>query len=102
MSWAPQTSVRQGSHVQSQPDMVVYSTWNDLSEHHYLGPYSHTNWGHSATDWYLDNTSVVPHTAYLELSAYFARWYVGNAVPPTEPPLKRMRCSDRGGGRGGL
>ena len=25
-------------HVQSQPDMVIFTTWNDLGEHHYVGP----------------------------------------------------------------
>ena len=38
------------AHVQSQPDMVVYTTWNDLGEHHYVGPYNleHTGYQRSA------------------------------------------------------
>ncbi len=74
--------------IKSQPDMVIYSTWNDLSEHHYLGPYDFTNWGRSAVDWYLDPTSTFPHTGYLELSAYFARWYklpAGSSAPAVTP-----------------
>ena len=26
------------AHVRNQPDMVVFTTWNDLGEHHYVGP----------------------------------------------------------------
>ena len=28
-------------HIASQPDMVIFTTWNDLGEHHYVGPYVH-------------------------------------------------------------
>ena len=55
-------------HVHSQPDMVIFTTWNDLSEHHYVGPY---NLGHLG----YHRWNAFPHLAYLELSAYFIQWY---------------------------
>ena len=33
------------AHIASQPDFVIYTTWDDLAEHH-LGPYNNTYWDH--------------------------------------------------------
>jgi hypothetical protein len=66
-----------------QPDFVIYTTWNDLAEHHYLGPYNHTFWGlanETQPQWHTE----YPHIAYLQLSRYFIQWYkqpAGSAAP---------------------
>ena len=62
-------------HVQSQPDMVVFTTWNDLGEHHYVGPYNLDHHGYH-------RYNAFPHLAYLELSAYYIGWY---RLPPGSP-----------------
>eukprot|EP01044_Picomonas_judraskeda_P001878 COSAG03_NODE_120_length_12312_cov_15.216900_9_plen_352_part_00 len=65
-------------HIQSQPDMVIFTTWNDLGEHHYVGPYNLQHHGYQ-------RYNAFPHLAYLELSAYFIQWYklpAGSAAPP--------------------
>eukprot|EP01047_Picozoa_sp_COSAG01_P103342 COSAG01_NODE_32814_length_575_cov_0.539916_2_plen_139_part_00 len=57
-------------HVRSQPDMVIFTTWNDLGEHHYVGPYNlhrHINTENPQYSKY----NAFPHMAYLQLSAYF-------------------------------
>ena len=61
-------------HIHSQPDMVIFTTWNDLGEHHYVGPYNlqHGRGG-------IHGYNAFPHLAYLELSAYFIQWY---KLPP--------------------
>lgn len=67
----------------TQPDYVIYATWNDLQEHHYLGPYNHTFWGLAGEEQPVWHTEF-PHMAYLELSAYFVRWFklpAGSAAP---------------------
>jgi hypothetical protein len=65
------------SHIATQPDVVIATTWNDLGEHHYVGPYNKTLWGHDTiTGWDAGSgPNVYPHTAYLELAAYYIRWY---------------------------
>lgn len=66
-----------------QPDWVIISTWNDVGEHHYLGPYNHTYWG-NADDRSITWHTRFPHDAYLELSRYFISWYklpTGSAPP---------------------
>eukprot|EP00039_Didymoeca_costata_P015432 m.262159 g.262159 ORF g.262159 m.262159 type:complete len:344 (+) comp16222_c1_seq4:77-1108(+) len=50
------------AHIASQPDFVIYTTWNDLAEHHYLGPYNHTFWGLYPKDNIVWHTAF-PHTA---------------------------------------
>jgi hypothetical protein len=50
--------------------MVIFTTWNDLGEHHYVGPYN------LVRDFW-DPYNAHPHLAYLELSSYFIEWYVG-------------------------
>eukprot|EP01048_Picozoa_sp_COSAG05_P019606 COSAG05_NODE_3113_length_2315_cov_14.234206_1_plen_405_part_00 len=68
----------------AQPDFVIYATWNDLTEHHYLGPYNHTFWGLAGENQPVWHTAY-PHIAYLQLSRYFIRWYKqphGSAAPP--------------------
>jgi len=56
-------------HIRTQPDMVIFTTWNDLGEHHYVGPYNITLWGRdTVTGWdggrgpnkYPHNGSVLP------------------------------------------
>ena len=57
-------------HIRSQPDMVIFTTWNDLGEHHYVGPYNLQR--HIDTqDPRYSKYNAFPHVAYLELSAYF-------------------------------
>ena len=65
-------------HLRSQPDMVIFTTWNDLGEHHYVGPY---NLGHSG----YRRWNAFPHLAYLELSAYYISWYKLPAGAPAPP-----------------
>ena len=55
-------------HVRSQPDMVIFTTWKDLGEHHYVGPYNLQHTGYH-------RYNAFPHLAYLELSAYLFEWY---------------------------
>ena len=94
-------------HIQSQPDMVIFTTWNDLGkhhcvmravslplclsaslplfltlcvpgEHHYVGPYNLQHYGYQ-------RYNAFPHLAYLELSSYFIQWYklpAGSPAPP--------------------
>lgn len=33
------------AHIDAQPDFVIATTWNDLGEHHYIGPYTYSIWG---------------------------------------------------------
>ena len=43
--------------------MVIFTTWNDLGEHHYVGPYNlELN--------YFDPGNTFPHLAYLALSRH--------------------------------
>lgn len=67
----------------TQPNFIIYTTWNDLAEHHYLGPYNHTFWGLPGEEQPVWHTQF-PHMAYLQLAAYFVRWYKlppGSAAP---------------------
>ncbi len=68
----------------TQPDFVIYATWNDLQEHHYLGPYNHTFWGLVGENQPVWHTQF-PHMAYLQLSAYFVQWYKAPAGSPPPP-----------------
>lgn len=86
------------AHIASQPDFVIYTTWNDLAEHHYLGPYNNTYWGLHCTGSDPENASLpckdsgdhivwhtsFPHIAYLQLSHYYIKWYKQPAR--TAPP----------------
>ena len=75
------------AHIAAQPDVVIYTTWNDLGEHHYLGPYNRTLWGHdTATGWDAAGPNLFPHTAHLELSSHFVKWYQLPAGSP-EPAV---------------
>jgi hypothetical protein len=60
------------------PLQVIFTTWNDLGEHHYVGPYNlDAN--------YFDPYNTFPHLAYLKLSGYFISWYKlpsGSLAPP--------------------
>ena len=75
------------AHIAAAPDVVIYTTWNDLGEHHYMGPYNRTLWGHdSASGWDAGNgPNLFPHDAYRELSAYFIRWWKAPAGSPPPP-----------------
>lgn len=77
------------SHVASQPDMVIFTTWNDLLEGHYVGPYAATDWGRdTVTGWLPHGPNLFPHEAYIDLSAHFMRWYRlpgGSPEPPIAP-----------------
>lgn len=57
-------------HIRSQPDMVIFTTWNDLTEHHYIGPYNLHRHINTKSPQY-SRYNAFPHLAYLELSAYF-------------------------------
>ena len=73
-------------HVLSQPDMVIFTTWNDLGEHHYVGPYN-------LVRNYFDKYNAFPHLAYLELSSYFIKWYklpAGSDAPKILPPDEKV------------
>jgi hypothetical protein len=77
-------------HIASQPDMVIFTTWNDLGEHHYVGPYNLHRYDDKLWPKY-DKPNAYPHLAYLELSSYFIAWYklpAGSPAPPvTEESL---------------
>lgn len=62
----------------AQPSFVTASTWNDLTEHHYIGPYEIT-----ANGGRLRQDQRWPHVGYLELSRYFIQWY---KMPYGSPP----------------
>jgi hypothetical protein len=67
-----------------QPNWVLFSTWNDVGEHHYVGPMNNTYWGAHPEAPNLVTHTDFPHQAYLQLSAYFIRWYklpAGSAAP---------------------
>lgn len=71
-------------HVRSQPDMVIFTTWNDLGEHHYVGPYNlhrHINTKNPQYSKY----NAFPHMAYLQLSAYFIGASASRPRQPTWP-----------------
>jgi hypothetical protein len=74
--------------------VVIFTTWNDLGEHHYVGPYNHSLWGHDTrTGWQATNgPNEYPHDAYLELSAHFIKWYKLPAGAP-EPAILPARES---------
>lgn len=102
------------AHVEAQPDFVIATTWNDLGEHHYIGPYNFTIWGplgigarrirqthltpavamrQSPLSALAVTTNAFPHLAYLELSSYFISWYkapAGSPAPPISPGAERL------------
>ena len=68
-----------------QPDYVIFSTWNDVGEHHYVGPMKNSYWGAMPAAPHLVMHTDFPHMAYLELSSYFITWYklpAGSPAPP--------------------
>eukprot|EP01047_Picozoa_sp_COSAG01_P010741 COSAG01_NODE_461_length_16698_cov_113.458160_3_plen_548_part_00 len=67
-----------------QPDWVIFSTWNDVGEHHYVGPMNNSYWGAVPAAPHLVTHTDFPHMAYLELSSYFIKWYkspAGSGAP---------------------
>ncbi|TBU46665.1 glycoside hydrolase family 71 protein [Dichomitus squalens] len=62
----------------SQIDIVQIISYNDFGESHYLGPIKGAQPNSQA---WVDG---YPHTAWLELSGYFARAFKEGAYPPVE------------------
>eukprot|EP01047_Picozoa_sp_COSAG01_P062323 COSAG01_NODE_7908_length_2997_cov_10.717046_2_plen_378_part_00 len=74
-------------HVHSQPDMVIFSTWNDVCEHHYVGPYKLSKQKKVKC---ANPYNTFPHLAYLQLSSFFIEWYkqpAGSAAPGNACPM---------------
>ena len=83
------------AHIGSTADLVIATTWNDLGEHHYIGPYNKTLWGHdTVSGWDAGSgPNLFPHQAYLDLSAYYIRWFklpAGSPAPPVPPDDERL------------
>jgi hypothetical protein len=93
------------AHIATQMDLVIFTTWNDLGEHHYMGPANKTDCGHDdvtkwvgCPNWQTANLTEFPpwtygeanwtHLGFLELAAAFIPWYKsppGSPMPPITP-----------------
>ena len=48
-----------------QPDWVIFSTWNDVGEHHYIGPMNNSYWGAVPSAPHMVMHTDFPHMAYV-------------------------------------